>query len=138
LVELHSFQKELRARLATDPEWAAAIEHAHLYPHVRLLQLMDALSLMLSIGQKDERRLEDVPRSGWDDRVTITWRPLGNSRIVCDPFPFDTDPLEVHLPVRIVETSESAMADDVLPLARLHAAPLRTIAFTIASAAAST
>jgi hypothetical protein len=138
LIELRSMQKAFRSRLAADPIWAAALQPAHLHPHVRLLQLMDALSLILSMGRKDERQMADIPRRSWDDRVSLTWRPLGLRRIVCDPFPFDADPLEVHLPVRIVEMSKSAKTDDTLPLTRLHAAPLRTIAFTIASAAAST
>jgi hypothetical protein len=132
LDELQSFQRHLQSRLATDAVWSKALEPAHLYPHFKLLQLMDALSLMLSMGRDGERQLADVPRGSWDDRVTLTLRPLGDHCIQCDPFPFDADPLDVHLPVRVIDSSRFKRQEEVLPLTRLHAAPLRTIQFTIA------
>jgi hypothetical protein len=137
LDELRSIQRHLQSRLATDAVWSKTLEPAYLYPNFKLLQLMDALSLMLSMGRDDERQLVDVPRQSSQDRVMLTWRPLGDRRIVCDPFPFDTDPLDVHLPVRIIERSPFMQDDGILPLTRLHAAPLRTIKFTIAGSAAT-
>jgi hypothetical protein len=134
LDELQAFQAQLGRRLAADPVWAAALEPAHLYPHFKLLQLMDALSLMLSMNRRDERRLADVPRGGWHDRVTLTWRPLGERRIACNPYPFDTDPLEVYLPVRLVSAATSTEGEAVRPLTRLHATPLQTVRFEISSA----
>lgn len=131
LLELQSIQKQLRSRLDADAAWSAAIEPAHLYPHFKLLQLMDALSLMLSMGREDDRQLADVPRGGWGDRVTLTWRPLGERRIACDPFPFDTDPLEVHLPVRSVPNPRPSAQNAALPLTRVHATPLQTIPFEL-------
>ena len=130
-------QDRLLAELRSDAIWSEAIHPAHLDPHFRLLQVMDALSLLLSFGGQREHVLPDVPRRDWNDRLNMAWRPLGDRRIVCEPFPFDSDPLHVHLPVRIIPDEPRGGAADTapLPLTRLHAAPLHTITFELASRA---
>jgi hypothetical protein len=128
-------QQRLLAELRTDAFWAEAANPAHLDPHFRLLQVMDALSLMLSFGGRREHVLHDIPRRDWDDRLTLAWRPVENRRIVCDPFPFDTDPLHVHLPVRIVPDEPRGRSEGGEPLTRLHAAPLHTVTFELVSRA---
>lgn len=133
LDEMKAMQQNLEARLRGDSTWVGALEPGHLFPHVKLLQLMDALSLLISMNRQEERRLLDVPRREWSDRVTLTWRPVGNHRIVCDPYPFDTDPLEVYLPARVCP--KGGQADDgALPLTRLHATALESIRFQVCSA----
>ncbi len=129
LSEQATLRRDFASRLEVDPTWAVAVTPAHLYPHVRLLQVLDAMSLLLAFGGNQEHPLPNVPRRGWRDRVTLTWRPVAERRIVCDPYPFDADPLEVFLPVRVVPTG----ANGDLPLTRLHGTPRWTIRFELES-----
>ena len=66
----------------------------------------------------------------------MTWHPTPARRIVCDPYPFDIDPLPVYLNLRIVPhdstTAELAVAG-ALPLVKLLATPLITIRFELIS-----
>ncbi len=135
LAEQRAIQVNLCARLRQDPVWAQAVEPAHREPHTRLLQLMDALSLLLGFGGEQEKTLAEIPRRHWDDRVTLTWRPGRDRRIICEPYPFDADPLPVFLPVRILPGGVAAAAEAhaSLPLTRIHAAPLQTIRFELVS-----
>ena len=98
----HALQDQLVERIRNDPEWAAAVEPQHLHPHVRLLQLCDALSLHLCFGGDKERTLLEIPRASWNDRVSLRVRPAGEFRVVVDPYPFDQDPLAVTLRTRIL------------------------------------
>lgn len=134
LEEQKAVQSQLLERLRREEDWAGATEALHLYPHFKLLQTMDALSLLLSFGAQEPRDLADIPGSHWHDRRTLRWRPHGDHRIVCDPYPFDTDPLQVHLPVRVVPAELASLPDvQSLPLTRLHAIPLRTAQFELTS-----
>jgi hypothetical protein len=127
-------QAQLTQRLADDAAMARAVEPAHLQPHLRLLQLMDSLSLYLALNDQDDHELPHVPRGGWDDRCTIRWMRRDARTIALDPYPFDVDPLPVLMPARIVtEAQRDAGSDSASPLARLHALPLRTIEFTLVS-----
>jgi len=100
--EQHVIQELLAGRIRIAPEWAAAGEPWHLRPHTRLLQLCDALSLHLCFGGDKARTLHDSPRENWDDRVSLTVRPAGEGQIVIDPYPFDQDPLPIHLRARVL------------------------------------
>ena len=113
--EIKEIQNKLFARLRSDPDCTSWIETEQLNPHVRLLQLLDGLSLSLcaslipphtgkakGLGD-DAFALKDVPRQGWDDRVTIEIKPKGERRIICEPYPFDVDPLPVIVPARIID-----------------------------------
>ena len=132
LLDQRRTQRALKQRLRGDELFADALKAEHLNPHLRLLQVLDGLSLLLSFNDRDEHEFVDVPRGSWDDRVTITWRPSRDRRILCDPYPFDADPLEVFLPVRVIEANgagpESLPAQ---PLTRLHYAALRAIRFEL-------
>ncbi len=113
LSELSSQQAELATRVKST-EFSEALAAAHLDPHIRLLQLADAMSLALCSTMirpaegnangfgEDVLRFDNTPRSSAEDVVSITWEPAGERQIVCRPYPFCTDPLEVHAPVRIV------------------------------------
>ncbi len=115
--EIEAMQEELVARLRSDPVSAAWVEPEHLNPHVRLLQVLDGLSLSLSTALvkplagesrglgEDAFDLCDVPRRNWDDRVRMELRPSGEGRITCQPYPFDDDPLPVFMPARILDLS---------------------------------
>jgi hypothetical protein len=115
LDEIATAQAGLEARIGADPATAAWLDARHLDPHVRLLQLLDALSLSLcaavvpplegpaqGLGE-DAFDLPDVPRRGWSDRVTIAVRPRGGRHIVLEPYPFDRDPLPVLVQARVLE-----------------------------------
>ena len=128
LEEQRDVQDNLQQRLLANPLWEDAVDPGHLYPHVRLLQLLDAMSLLLSFGGRKETELADVPQSHWDNRVSIRWKPLGDRRILCEPYPFAIDPLEVLLPVRILTKD---FLTDALPITRLHSVPLQTVRFEL-------
>jgi hypothetical protein len=113
--EIETLQTALKIRLGADPASAAWTEPAQLDPHVRLLQILDAMSLSLcaavvpalggpprGLGE-DAIDLPDVPRRGWADRVTLAIRPQVGRRIVCAPYPFDTDPLPVTVQARVLD-----------------------------------
>jgi len=95
-------QRKLIARLRHEPGFAAACEPRHLHPHVRLLQLADALSLALCFGGQQPLSLAEIPRQSWEDRVALSLSPASRNRIVCRPYPFDEDPLKVSLRARVV------------------------------------
>lgn len=114
IAELERLQTGWKDKLRADAATAAWLEAQNFKPHARLLQLCDGLSLALSsnlIPAKDGPakglgddafELRDVPRRGWDDRVTIRVTPLGAGRIELDPYPFDVHPLPVLIPARTV------------------------------------
>jgi hypothetical protein len=121
--EIKEMQGQFTDRLREDPACAPWGDEAHLNPHVRLLQIMDGLSLSLcsalvpsregkakGLGD-DEFELLEVPRRSWKDRVTIAVRPAGERRIVCEPYPFDVDPLPVFVPTRILDRPAEPRAD---------------------------
>ena len=114
--ELKEIQKRLISQINKDKSSEGWLETENLYPHARLMQILDGLSLSIcsnliparegeskGLGQ-DEFDLLDVPRKSWDDRVTITLFPKGERKIVCDPYPFDLDPLKVRVSARIFES----------------------------------
>ena len=113
VAELEEFQTELPEPLRNAPACAAWVDAENLNPHIRLLQLLDGLSLSLCsalIRPRDGEALglgEDafdllhVPRRNWQDRVEIELKPVGERRIGCSPYPFDADPLAVVVPARI-------------------------------------
>ena len=108
VAEQHVLQELLTDRIRSDPDWAAALEPWHLHPHIRLLQLCDALSLHLCFGGDKERTLQDIPRNSWDDRVSLAIRPAGERRIAIEPYPFNVDPLPVTLRARVLVSGTQA------------------------------
>jgi Protein of unknown function (DUF3891) len=100
VVEQKEIQERLIAWLREDATWAAGVRPENLHPHVRLLQLADALSLALCFGGDKALGLKGIPRRDWDDRVTLELTPRNNGRIVCRPYPFDLDPLPVTIRAR--------------------------------------
>ena len=115
--DMQQIQQELSAHLRQSPALSSWVNPEHLKPHVRLLQIIDALSLSLSealvpprqgvpmgLGE-DEFDLLDVPRKGWADRTVVEVKPVGRRRIVCTPYPFDVDPLPVSVPARVFDSA---------------------------------
>lgn len=118
VAEMERQQQELKARLNKDSSASTWLAEDCLYPAVRLLQALDALSLALCSGviaDQDGRRvgpgqsrfrLIGVPRRGWDDLVDIQVSPGSDAfsadgfSIALSPYPFDTEPLEVTVPAK--------------------------------------
>lgn len=123
LAEIQGRLGSLSERVRARPDGKTWCADTHLFPHVRLLQLFDGLSLSvctrlipgdgasgtrLSVSTGGSRLvLADIPRAGWDDRVTLTVSPLGDGRIRCHPYPFDREPLRLTVPVRIVRPHDT-------------------------------
>lgn len=133
LTEQRAQQQALIDRIREDAAFAGALAPERLKPHARLVQMLDAMSLLLCFGGGEARKLADAPRRGWDDRVTIQWRPAGERRIVCDPYPFDVDPLPVLLPARIVGRDAVGAGAFDGALTPLHATPVQNIRFELTS-----
>ena len=117
VADLEAQQADFSARLRGNPVTAMWVDPENLKPNVRLLQLLDGLSLSLcsphipplsgeakGLGEHPFDLLE-VPRGSWLDRVTIEVRPAGARRIALKPYPFDVDPLRVVVPVRIIDSA---------------------------------
>jgi len=130
LAEQKQLQAEIIASLHTDPAWTAAARPASLNPHVRLLQLADALSLALCFGGRQPLSLREIPHRRWDDRVTIELSPQPENRIACKPYPFDIDPLPITLRARILDAAERPRGDFQ---SWWHSVPRRQIHFEYCS-----
>ncbi len=120
LDELLGLQQGWRKTLAADEETRTWIDPETLNPHARMLQVLDGLSLGFTssliparsgenrgLGQ-DTYELREVPRTSWDDRVTIEVRSVSENRVVLDPYPFDLDPLVVRVPVKVFDADAPA------------------------------
>jgi hypothetical protein len=127
LTEQADLQKELKSRLAKTPELAGLVRKEHLEPHVRLLQLLDSMSLMLALNDTRRHSLPHVPRASWDDRVELTWTRVGTRTIEIDPYPFDANGLVVAMPVRVIPDAKSSALRS--PISRLHGSSVRSIEF---------
>lgn len=131
LSEMQKEQEILKGRVANDLVLAGLVQPEHLNPHFRLTQLMDTLSLYLSLNDTEDHVLPDVPRASWDDRVALQWKRKGERIIELDPYPFDTGGLEVHLPARVALSAHTPNEYDAeSPISRLHAMPLDVLTFT--------
>jgi hypothetical protein len=119
LEELQTLQAGWKETLGANEETRAWLAPETLKPHVRMLQILDGLSLGLTsalipalsgpsrgLGQ-DAFELREVPRTSWDDRVTIEFQPASGNRVELDPFPFDVDPLLVRVPVRVFDVEDA-------------------------------
>jgi hypothetical protein len=127
LAEQRDTQDRLQKRLSADPLWQAAIQPQMLEPHIRLLQIGDALSLHLCLGAESPIEILNAPRRGWNGRATITVTPVSGNRLLCDPYPFDQDPLPVVFRARVERPANFQ--------AWWHALPRREIRFEYSSAA---
>ena len=116
--ELLDMQSVWKRTLAADPETRDWIEAQTLKPHARMLQILDGLSLALTsslipaaagenlgLGQ-DVFELREVPRTNWEDRVTINVRPAATNCVALDPYPFTLDPLPVCVPARVFDAND--------------------------------
>lgn len=90
-------QARLRLDLAEDDLTAAWLVDDVLMRNYKALQFFDGLALWLQVTHPAHRQptsFGHVPTVGGGD-VTVTVTPVDEHRVVIDPFPFDTEPLEV-------------------------------------------
>ncbi len=139
--DLESLQHDLVTRLEQSKVTARWASPENLSPHGRLLQLLDGLALSLCSGAIADREskssgpgrnsfpLTDVPRRSWNDRVEVHVRPGSGQQIICEPYPFDTDPLMVRVPAKILEIPDEAPFQTTW-----HSTPPTMIDFEISSA----
>ncbi len=111
LAQLRAEQAGLEERLSRDEQGAAALAPESLHPHVRLLQTLDFISLWLCASSSKPLSLPDVPRAGWDDRVTLELAQPAPGYVSVTPYPFDRDRLTVgfvcrHVPVEASKRPE--------------------------------
>jgi hypothetical protein len=131
VAEQRQVQDQIITRLSGDPFWQAAIQPEMLEPHIRLLQIGDALSLHLSLGAERPIEILNAPRGGRHDRATITVTPVSGNRLVCEPYPIDQDPLRVVFRARVLPATFERPADFQ---SWWHAIPRRDIRFEYTSA----
>ena len=132
LAEQRDTQDRLQKRLSGDPLWQSAIQPEMLQPHIRLLQIADALSLHLCLGAESPIEILNAPRRDWNGRAAITVTPVSADRLICDPYPFDLDPLPVTLRSRVLPANFQRPTN-FHPW--WHAVPRREIRFEYSSAA---
>jgi hypothetical protein len=131
VAEQRQVQDQIITRLSGDPFWQAAIQPEMLEPHIRLLQIGDALSLHLCLGAERPVEILNAPCRDWNDRATITVTPVSGNRLVCDPYPFDQDPLPVLFHARVLPANFERPTNFQ---AWWHALPRRGIRYEYTSA----
>lgn len=135
VAEQRQVQEQLKSRLSGDPLWQAAIQPEMLEPHIRLLQIGDALSLHLCLGAERPIEILNAPRRDWNDRATVTVTPVSHNSLVCDPYPFDQDPLPVVFRARVLPANFERPANFQ---SWWHAIPRREIRYEYSSAQRAT
>jgi hypothetical protein len=104
LIERLSHERGLLDRLAMKgPLWRHAIRDDTLLPAVRLLQVLDTISLALCGGARQPVTLLEVPRASWGDRVEMRMSPADKGCVAMSPYPFNADPLAVAFPAARAE-----------------------------------
>lgn len=86
---------------------------SRLWTNYRLLQTWDSLSLSLcsAVPPPADDRFEPVPRTYTGDDCALSID--GADAFAIDPYPFDTDPLEVTVASRTVDRSDFASEEDL-------------------------
>ena len=136
---LQNQQERLKQRLDSLGGWHKdAIRPEILLPHVRMMQILDALSLYLcsdfippvsgkakGLG-RDEVEIKDIPRKNWGDKVKLHITPQEDGTLVCDPYPFDED----NLVVPVVVTELNANIQNETYQIREYNIPQKIVTFT--------
>jgi hypothetical protein len=101
-----------------------------LWPNYKLLQAWDTLSLAFCVTDSPPGypRIEAVPTAAGGPDETLTVAAAGDGQFRVDPYPFDTSPLSVSVPVRTVETGFEGEAE---LLRAYYGTPLETRSVTL-------
>lgn len=95
--EREAFQAKTLQELKSNAVMAEASKPERLNASFRLVQVCDALSLYAVLEPPQEKILENIARSGWDDRVTLHLHPVDETTVILDPYPFDASPVTVEI-----------------------------------------
>ncbi len=127
-------QRKLTQQIEADKQWAGSTSPQHALANLRLLQLLDTMSLHLCMNNLETHDLPDVPGNSWQDRVTIHWKRIDARTVQLDPYPFAIDPLPVYMPTRIIAADrKNRPAHMQSPYAALHGSTLESVRFTLTS-----
>ncbi len=85
-------------------------DEGEFWTNYRLLQAFDLISLFLCNKDVVDDHIEPVPTSydGRSQPVKLALKTIETNRIEIDPFPFDVNPLRVHLVRREVDRNSFA------------------------------
>jgi hypothetical protein len=127
--EREEFQRRQRSLLLADPNFAEAAEPARLNLSFRLLQVCDALSLFVCLGPPERKKLPNIARGSWDDRVNLSLHPAGETAAVVEPYPFRASPLQLRVRGRKLPPGPFRDANGLEDAWRR--APEETLVFTV-------
>jgi hypothetical protein len=108
---------------------AEAVEELAVWTNYRLLQVYDLFSLYFCMGPLREYTLRHVPVNGSRPDTELALRPAGGDVLAVGPYPFDTAPLRVSVPARVIADRDYPGDDDLR--AALAAAPAETLRFEL-------
>ena len=135
LAEQERLQAALRQGLAMRSRYREAVASARLTANFRILQFLDALSLLLCCGARERQTFTGVPLGEGQRRTEIEFTPDAEGATLT-PYPFTADP------ARLAATGRLLPSTPLPDLAALHAAwgeaPERSLTFTLRSGAAGT
>jgi hypothetical protein len=135
LAEQERLQAALRQGLAMRSRYREAVASARLTANFRILQFLDALSLLLCCGARERQTFTAVPLGEGQRRTEIEFTPDAEGATLT-PYPFTADP------ARLAATGRLLPSTPLPDLAALHAAwgeaPERSLTFTLRSGAAGT
>jgi hypothetical protein len=128
LAEQELWEAKARRLLCDGRGWAPALTEEAIEAHTRLLQVGDALSLLVAMPWSHEARLTMCPTDpagGFTDLVVAH----GEGAVVVDPWPYGTGPFEVAVHGRLLERDHFAGHEEYR--AALAAAPLQELRWTV-------
>lgn len=133
LAEQERLQAALRQGLAMRSRYREAVASARLTANFRILQFLDALSLLLCCGAGERQTFTAVPLGEGQRRTEIEFTPDAEGATLT-PYPFSADP------ARLAATGRLLPSTPLPDLAALHAAwgeaPERSLTFTLRPGAA--
>jgi hypothetical protein len=133
LVEQERLQTALRKGLGMRPRYREAVATARLTANFRLLQLLDALSLLLCCGAIEPQTFTAVPLGKGQRRTDLDFTPDAGGATLT-PYPFTKDPASFVVTGRLLPASP--LSDPAVLYAAWGQAPERSLTFTLRSGAA--
>lgn len=98
--ELVAWEAEQIDQLMGDAHFTLGCQPDVLQANLRLLQIFDWLSLLLSMDKLMELTIEDVPGATATERVSMVFRPLDINQFTITPWPFARQSFSVTFQAR--------------------------------------
>lgn len=130
-------QDRLLNTLARDDQTVSWIKDEALMHNYKALQFFDSLALWLQVvhpSQRQSATFNHVPTFGSED-VSVTVTQLDEHTVQVEPYPFDTDPLEITIEGRCLSPQQD---QDDLAEALANARPATQTVTLISDTSAST